>query len=813
MTFLQKGEFLINCFYPQFKQYHPNQKDLKSFLILPINLYMFIKILTVLSLIWTPLNTKANPLILQPQFNQTPFHIPQGTNLIPLCANPSSPYCFQEWINQAIPMEIHSAGGQGMNFFLPTFIPLNQSPESHFADEGWKTYRTSISSRRRIKHPRSKSTDKTTPEDQETSTTDKTPPEDQETSTTDKTPPEDQKIPLPGQTEIQHKKGTDEFRLVTYLPSGGGAVLKEGKVSYINEEAIEEVRVEPPVPPAKTQPKRRDTRPTPTPPAKTQPKRRDTRPTPTPPAKTQPKRRDTRPTPTPPAKTQPERRDTRPTPTPPAKTQPKRRDTIPTPTPPAKTQPERRDTRPTPTPQKKPPAVTPKYQTKQETVALPATTQPIEIQEGCFAIDKQKYEDELKTEAQFCPDCKKNSDEEPIILALTQKHGYGFVKGILSELTGVTKDVKDKLKGKIGSDTTVQKICSPEESVEKIIENFKRTCPGTFEDFFQKTYCESCKKGLAPEIMLGMMSIESAGECQAHNKDGEDSVGLFQVNARVHRCRDQKGKLHKVKTQKNIECFKNITNNINYSINVLLTHYGTVNCLDTKGNIYDEPITKEDTKCPKYCVKKLISPQSIKKENSECSEYCSRLNEKKCAPYHSYSKQKKCDNYYFRNKKKKCFKKVGNDSNECKSWLDMTLSERDRWRRGVSAYNGGDQWVIRAIHSAVDKNILKNTKHLEDIYWKKSKERDKDPVAWAKQLKFYYSLYKKKKVDWEKLRFYYFLEKFSPTKTGSGREKLKTFSNIAHTEAVLGREVEGTPPGMVEIWSQYIKENKPNCQQ
>ena len=48
-----------------------------------------------------------------------------------------------------------------------------------------------------------------------------------------------------------------------------------------------------------------------------------------------------------------------------------------------------------------------------------------------------------------------------------------------------------------------------------------------------------------------------------------------------------------------------------------------------------------------------------------------------------------------------------------------------------------------------------------------------------------------------------------------GREEKHNLSNLSHTEAILGREVKGSPVGMIEVWSQYkrnfLKTNPVKC--
>ena len=46
------------------------------------------------------------------------------------------------------------------------------------------------------------------------------------------------------------------------------------------------------------------------------------------------------------------------------------------------------------------------------------------------------------------------------------------------------------------------------------------------------------------------------------------------------------------------------------------------------------------------------------------------------------------------------------------------------------------------------------------------------------------------------------------TESKTGRATESTLSNLAHAEAVLGSEAEGSPSGIVEFWGQYIQKHK-----
>ncbi len=352
------------------------------------------------------------------------------------------------------------------------------------------------------------------------------------------------------------------------------------------------------------------------------------------------------------------------------------------------------------------------FETAQDGYAVPATREEPKKggeEEECLSLEG--IED---TEAGFCAECTKDSSA----LSLLVKEGF------LSKIKTKLKEVRQKVIGKIKNTILISQICSPKTSLKLIIQNFNRTCPGEFKDFFKKAYCESCKKGVPPEIMMAMMSIESAGNCPATaSNEREESAGLFQVNSRVHQCRNLKGHAHEMGTASNLKCLKNPINNLNSAVKILVS------------DSYNK-----------------VNPQPLK-------------------------------------------------TGQCPSWQSLPEDEKDGWRRGVSAYNSGAMWVVRAIQAVRDRRTLEDTRYLV-----KSSDRWK---------------YKKDKASWEELREFYFVEKFSPgnkrSRSGktTGRQLKWTVSNLAHTEAVLGRSGEVSGLSMVNLWDQYtnkfLRENKNPC--
>ena len=354
-----------------------------------------------------------------------------------------------------------------------------------------------------------------------------------------------------------------------------------------------------------------------------------------------------------------------------------------------------------------------------DSYALPATNKTPNPA-GCFSFHLPDDKDG-KTEAGYCLTCEQDDEAEPIVSTLIED-SPNFLRNMRLLLKKVDRKTYRKLRSQVGRGVNLAKICSPEKALEAIIQNFNRSCPkpykNNFKSFFIDTHCASCKKGIPPEIMLAMMSVESAGRCPAHlRNEREDSVGLFQINSKSHQCRDFKGKVYRRNTRKNNKCLRDPINNLNKGIDILADHYARVN------------------------------PQAI-------------------------------------------------DRSECKSWTEMDLKEKDLWRRGVSAYNSGPDWVVRAIESARNPRTLKNTAHLISRYGRSQFRRDS--------------------ASWENLRVYYFIEKLSPSNyRRSGRQVKLTLSNLAHTEAVLGRNIKNSS-GMVDIWAKYkqqfLADNQVSCE-
>ena len=136
-------------------------------------------------------------------------------------------------------------------------------------------------------------------------------------------------------------------------------------------------------------------------------------------------------------------------------------------------------------------------------------------------------------------------------------------------------------------------------------------------------------------------------------------------------------------------------------------------------------------------------------------------------------------------------------SSKCPVWTDISQEERDRQRKALSAYNGGPGWVLRAIRSAHETRLLESGQ--SGILSGTQRQLPQEYVGDS--------------ASWEDLRWFYFIEKLLPAE--AGRKQSNTVLNLAHVEAVLGRDVPGARPSLVDLWSQYtknfIKRDSPQC--
>ena len=368
-----------------------------------------------------------------------------------------------------------------------------------------------------------------------------------------------------------------------------------------------------------------------------------------------------------------------------------------------------------------------------DTVILPAiSAREVTGHSGCFVVDKQ--EEMSDTEAKFCITCLEER-EFP--------ESSKLLRGLQWLVSGFS-DTKEEVEGDVfretfsGGDFT-QKICSPTESLETVIEKFNTSCPkpykDNFRDFFDKAYCESCQEGVSPEIVLAMMSMNPKGMCDLNRKK---RIPPFEIDPKKHQCRDEKGKSYTKNSRKVKRCLKNPVNHLNTGLGILTSFY--------------------------------------KKANDDSS----------LSP------------------------------GQCEAWVEMSPKERDNWRRGISSLQGGDpQLVEKALKSLSNESLIEWAGDIET--WKEHGVPER------------YLVKKGEEADWEKLRLLFLvasivdadvIEKLATKKypifAGLRAKKFVkgSFEDVVFTEAILGREIKDnhlSSPGMVELWSQYVRDHKPKA--
>ncbi len=127
-------------------------------------------------------------------------------------------------------------------------------------------------------------------------------------------------------------------------------------------------------------------------------------------------------------------------------------------------------------------------------------------------------------------------------------------------------DIKGKLESIFGEiEDGAQEKVSAKSYPDIFIENFNKTCGMDFYKFLGELKEEALTKGIPPEILLGMMSQESEGKCDAVHKDsnGTYSVGLFQINT--------------ASTSLKFGDLKNPQKNMKEAIRILIDKYKKVN--------------------------------------------------------------------------------------------------------------------------------------------------------------------------------------------------------------------------------------------
>ena len=191
-----------------------------------------------------------------------------------------------------------------------------------------------------------------------------------------------------------------------------------------------------------------------------------------------------------------------------------------------------------------------------------------EVQDGCFVIQKQSQE----TEAGYCAVCSQSKESIKVL----NEVGVDL-ESLNTLLEQVDRGSSRNISTKIGSQGSyTEKICSPKSYLQSIINNFNKNCGMSFEDFFEKSYCASCSEKIPIELMMSIMSVESAGNCKAYGTSGVDerSVGLFQININTHKkCVE----IRNIKNSSLQQCLNHPVNNLMSSVEILKESFKQVN--------------------------------------------------------------------------------------------------------------------------------------------------------------------------------------------------------------------------------------------
>ena len=175
--------------------------------------------------------------------------------------------------------------------------------------------------------------------------------------------------------------------------------------------------------------------------------------------------------------------------------------------------------------------------------------------------------------------------------------------------------------------------------------------------------------------------------------------------------------------------------------------------------------------------------------------------------------------------------------NQCKSWVNMTTEERDKWKRGGSSLHSNDPDLMQKTTQALSKVLSDVRFYKEDNPKDFSKMMDRVGIedleaTISKIAEIAPECYQVKDGDvlsWDRIKFCMFVQKLvsedvvnqvlEPGFTRTFRQ-LNVYNNmenyardvighIAYVEAIFGSDVKGSSPGIVELWSQYLRNNKP----
>jgi hypothetical protein len=154
--------------------------------------------------------------------------------------------------------------------------------------------------------------------------------------------------------------------------------------------------------------------------------------------------------------------------------------------------------------------------------------------------------------------------------------------GNIVELQEMTFEILDELEKEINKGTAKNKL--NKGNIQGIISNFNNSCsPIKFADFYQKLKIISIDESIPTEILLGLMTQETAGRCNANLQEDNNttSIGLFQINSRSAKINYCKSSPDTAETRRihflNESCLQNPIANLKESIRVLKNKYSIIN--------------------------------------------------------------------------------------------------------------------------------------------------------------------------------------------------------------------------------------------
>lgn len=161
----------------------------------------------------------------------------------------------------------------------------------------------------------------------------------------------------------------------------------------------------------------------------------------------------------------------------------------------------------------------------------------------------------------------------------------GYNQRLTSHLMTLTDDALSII-SKLNKDIDKRSKRSSQNrgDISLILSNFNETCkPFVFNKFYAELNKLALLNNIPVDLLLGIMSQESAGRCNSVNNESDrtKSIGLFQVNtdsSSIPKCGDS------IRSLKNSDCLENPITNLTEAIKILLQKYKSVNSSLPKEN-------------------------------------------------------------------------------------------------------------------------------------------------------------------------------------------------------------------------------------